>query len=141
MKLTYPIILEPDGTGGYVATAPDMPGLVTYGASLSEAMEMVQDAASGWVLTELEDGKPAPTSTPLLETQAENPKAQTALILLDMDAYAEKYGKQAVRKNVTIPAWLDTWAARNSVNYSHTLRDALEREYQEQEGGLACLKQ
>lgn len=44
MKLTYPIILEPYGEdgGGYVTTVPDMPGLVTYGASLSEAMEMVQ---------------------------------------------------------------------------------------------------
>lgn len=129
MKLTYPIILEPDETGGYIATVPDMPGLATYGATLSEAMEMVQDAASGWVLTELEDGKPAPTATPLLAVKTANPEAQTALILLDMDSYADKYGTRAVRKNVTIPAWLDTWAAHHGVNYSHTLRDALENEY------------
>lgn len=133
MKLTYPIILEPyteDG-GGYIATAPDMPGLVTSGRTLNEVMEMVQDAASGWVLTELEDGKPVPTPTPLLEVKPDNPNAQTALILLDMDGYADKYGNRAIRKNVTIPAWLDTWASNEGVNYSHALRDALEREYKE----------
>lgn len=134
MKLTYPVILEPyeeDG-GGYVATVPDMPGLVTYGSSLSETMEMVQDAACGWVLTELEDGRPAPRATALMDVDTEDVNAQKALILLDMDAYAEKYGRRAVRKNVTIPAWLDTWASRRNLNYSHTLRDALESEYRRQ---------
>ncbi|KFI57619.1 type II toxin-antitoxin system HicB family antitoxin [Bifidobacterium choerinum] len=134
MKLTYPVILEPyeeDG-GGYVATVPDMPGLVTYGSSLSETMEMVQDAACGWVLTELEDGRPAPRATALMDVDTEDVNAQKALILLDMDAYAEKYGRRAVRKNVTIPAWLDTWASRRNLNYSHTLRDALESEYRQQ---------
>ncbi|ATU20713.1 type II toxin-antitoxin system HicB family antitoxin [Bifidobacterium choerinum] len=134
MKLTYPVILEPyeeDG-GGYVATVPDMPGLVTYGSSLSETMEMVQDAACGWVLTELEDGRPAPRATALMDVDTEDVNAQKALILLDMDAYAEKYGRRAVRKNVTIPAWLDTWASRQNLNYSHTLRDALESEYRQQ---------
>lgn len=43
-----------------------------------------------------------------------------------MDSYAAKYGKKAVRKNVTIPAWLDTWGEQNNVNYSGVLRDALE---------------
>lgn len=33
MKLTYPIVLEPfeEGDDGYTVTAPDMPGLVTFG--------------------------------------------------------------------------------------------------------------
>lgn len=134
MKPTYPIILEPygEGGGGYVATVPDMPGLVTYGASLSEAMEMVQDAACGWVLTELEDGRPPPRATALMDVVTDDANAQKALILLDMDAYAEQYGHRAVRKNVTIPAWLDTWASRQNLNYSHTLRDALESEYRQQ---------
>jgi predicted RNase H-like HicB family nuclease len=39
---------------------PDLPGCVSEGDSLAEAIIMGTDAASGWVLTELEDGKPAP---------------------------------------------------------------------------------
>lgn len=46
-----------------------------------------------------------------------------------MDAYAEKYGSKAVRKNVTIPAWLDTFGERNNINYSQVLREGLESRY------------
>lgn len=64
MKLAYPIILIPfeDG-GGYTVEVPDLPGCVTEGRDLAEALFMAQDAASGWVLTELEDGRPAPKAS------------------------------------------------------------------------------
>ena len=42
-----------------------------------------------------------------------------------MDAYAERYGKKAVRKNLTIPAWLNTFAEKNSINFSQVLQEAL----------------
>ena len=51
------------------------------------------------------------------------------MVALDMDSYAAKYGSKAVRKNVTIPAWLDTWAESAGINYSGALRDALETKY------------
>lgn len=93
MKLVYPAVFTPygDGTGGYVVEFPDLPGCVTEGADMADALVMAEDAASGWVLTELEDGKPAPKSTPLQEIKTE--KSQfISLITLDMDAYAAKYG-------------------------------------------------
>ena len=69
MKLTYPIVLIPfrDGSGGYTVEIPDLPGCVTEGRDLAEALFMAQDAASGWVLTELKDGKPIPTTSNLTE--------------------------------------------------------------------------
>ena len=45
--------------------------------------------------------------------------------VLDIDAYAEKYGSKAVRKNLTIPAWLNTFAERQQVNFSQVLTDAV----------------
>ena len=53
-----------------------------------------------------------------------------SLLALDMDSFAERHGREAVRKNVTIPAWLDTWAERHDINYSHELRSALEHWHQ-----------
>jgi hypothetical protein len=47
-----------------------------------------------------------------------------------MDAYAEKYGDKAVRKNLTIPAWLNTFAEANHVNFSQVLQDSLTEIYQ-----------
>lgn len=57
---------------------------------------MAVDAASGWVLTELEDGNRAPKATPLLEVKPEKEGDLVTLTLLDMDAYAARYGKRAV---------------------------------------------
>lgn len=68
---------------------------------------MAEDAASLWVLTELEEGKPAPRASKASDI-VPDPGGIVNLIALDMDSYASKYGTKAVRKNVTIPAWLNT---------------------------------
>ena len=47
------------------------------------------------------------------------------MLLLDIDAYEEKYGEKAVRKNLTIPAWLNTFAEKNNINFSKLLQDTL----------------
>jgi predicted RNase H-like HicB family nuclease len=126
MKLIYPAIFSPlEEQEGYCVTFPDLPGCVTQGNSLADAMEMAQDAASGWVLGELEDGNPAPVPS-LVKNVTNVPDGDTvSLVLLDMDAYAEKYGEKAVRKNCTIPAWLNTTAERSGVNFSAVLQEAL----------------
>ena len=88
-----------------------------------------QDAASGWVLDELEEGNPAPkASAP--ESIALEAGEFISLLALDMDSYAEKYGEKAVRKNLTIPAWLNTFAEKQHVNFSQVLTDALSAMYQ-----------
>ena len=46
-------------------------------------------------------------------------------LVLDIDSYAEKYGEKAVRKNITIPAWLNTYGEKNNINFSKVLQDAL----------------
>jgi len=64
MQLTYPAIFY-KGEGGYAVEVPDLPGCTSGGGTLAEAIIMETDAASGWVLTELEDGKPAPAASPI----------------------------------------------------------------------------
>ena len=46
-------------------------------------------------------------------------------LVLDIDAYSERYGSKAIRKNITIPAWLNTYGEKNNVNFSKVLTDAL----------------
>ena len=123
MKLTYPAVFYEDG-GSYAVEVPDLPGCVSGGNSLAEAILMGTDAASGWVLTELEDGKPVPKASPIKKIRHE-PGGFVSLLVLDMDAYAEKYGDKAVRKNLTIPAWLNTFAEERNINFSKVLQDSL----------------
>lgn len=68
--LFYPVCLYPNSSG-YTAIVPDLPGCVSEGESLREALEMATDAAKGWVKDELEGGGAAPEPTPLDEVKAE----------------------------------------------------------------------
>lgn len=132
MKLVYPVVLYPSGVpGGYTVLCPDMPGLVTEGRDLPEALDMAVDAASGWVLGELEEGRRAPHAINIAAVRPDEPDGIVTLISLDMDAYAAKYGKRSVRKNVTIPAWLDTFGEQQGINYSEVLREGLEHRYRD----------
>ena len=105
MKLIYPAVFKPfsDQSGGYVVEFPDLPGCVTEGKDLEQAMEMGIDAASGWILGELEEGERIPPASDYSEIVVEN-GCMINMLLLDMDSYEEKYGEKSVRKNLTIPA-------------------------------------
>ncbi len=126
MKLIYPAVFKPfsDQSGGYVVEFPDLPGCVTEGKDLEQAIEMGIDAASGWILGELEDGERIPSASDYSEIVADN-GGMVNMLLLDIDSYEEKYGEKAVRKNLTIPAWLNTFAEKNNINFSKILQDAL----------------
>ncbi|MCM1237708.1 MAG: type II toxin-antitoxin system HicB family antitoxin [Ruminococcus flavefaciens] len=126
MKLIYPAVFKPfaDKSGGFVVEFPDLPGCVTEGKDLEQAIEMGIDAASGWILGELEDGEQIPQASDYSEIIAEN-GCMINMLLLDIDAYEEKYGEKAVRKNLTIPAWLNTYAEKNNINFSKLLQETL----------------
>ena len=109
---------------GYTVEVPDLPGCVTEGDDLADAIEMATDAASGWILGELEDGNNIPSPSQRKDIQTDDDSFINMLVL-DMDAYSEKYGSKAVRKNITIPAWLNTYGEKNHINFSKVLQDAL----------------
>jgi len=132
MQLTYPAILYPwEDSPGYTVEVPDLPGCVSEGRNLAEAILMGIDAASGWVLDELEDGRPVPKASPMGAIVPE-PGGFVSMLALDMDAYEEKYGNKAVRKNLTIPAWLNTFAEAKQVNFSKVLQDSLMALYEKE---------
>lgn len=59
------------------------------------------------------------------------PGGFVSMLVLDMDTYSEKYGDKAVRKNLTIPAWLNTFAENNHINFSQALQETLIAKYRE----------
>ena len=127
MKLVYPAVFTPCiEKEGYTVEVPDLPGCVTEGKDLVDAIEMGVDAASGWVIGELEEGNNIPAPSLRKENiKLEDPESFVSMLVLDMDAYAEKYGDKTVRKNITIPAWLNTYGEKNNINFSRVLQDAL----------------
>ena len=119
MKLVYPAIFTPCiERKGYTVVVPDLPGCVTEGQDLLDAIEMGVDAASGWILGELEEGNNIPAPTLRKEDiKLEEADSFISMLVLDIDAYAEKYGEKTVRKNISIPAWLNTYGEKNNINF------------------------
>lgn len=126
MKLIYPAILTPftDGSEGYVVEFPDLKGCVTEGSTLAEALDMGVDAASGWILDELEDGNKIPSASNY-DNVISPAGSFVNLFVLDMVSYSEKYSHHSVRTNVTIPAWLKTFGEKQNINFSKVLQEAL----------------
>lgn len=125
MKLLYPACFYPcEESNGYTVIVPDLPGCVSEGDTLADAILMGTDAASGWLLDELEDGNPLPKATNINDIQPEN-GGIVSLLVLDMDSYAEKYGKNAVRKNLTIPAYMNTYIESRGLSLSQIAREAI----------------
>ena len=85
---------------------------------------MGSDAASGWILGELEDGNTIPSASDFNSIKHDS-DSFINLLVLDIDSYAEKYGDKAVRKNITIPAWLNAYGEKKHLNFSKVLQDAL----------------
>lgn len=126
MKLAYPAIFtfcKEDNS--YSVEFPDLPGCISGGYSLVEAIEMGTDAASGWVLGEIEEGNKIPKASDIKDIKPESPDSFVNLIVLDMDSYSEKYSEKSVRKNVTLPQWVNSLGERNNANFSHILQEAL----------------
>jgi predicted RNase H-like HicB family nuclease len=130
MKLVYGACLYPlKNKAGYSVIVPDLPGCISQGKDLADTIAMAVDAASGWILDELESEGNVPPSTPLedIRPDPEFGNGFITAIVLDMDRYTEKYGSKAVRKNVTIPHWLNVKAEKAGINFSQVLKEALEQ--------------
>jgi len=66
-----------------------------------------------------------------LDAKLEYESGMANYIMLDIDSYSEKCGDKAIRKNLTIPAWLNTIAEKHNINFSRVLQNALQSELKE----------
>lgn len=56
----YRKVISGDDVEGYLAEAPELPGCVTAGSTVEEALEMLRDAMEGWIESALVGGDPIP---------------------------------------------------------------------------------
>jgi predicted RNase H-like HicB family nuclease len=56
------VYLEPAEEGGYIVSAPALPGCVTQGETKEEALVMIQDAIRGFIISLRKHGESLPSS-------------------------------------------------------------------------------
>ena len=125
MKYIYTALFTPieDGSG-YYAKVPDLPGCITTGSSLSDAIEQITDAMSAWLVVAEDEGEPIVPPTPQDELVTQ-PGTICSLISADTIDYRAKTDTRAVRKNVSLPNWMVQLADKRGINCSQVLQDAL----------------
>ena len=61
MSLPYKIELYPDvEEGGFAVACPELPGCLSCGETVEDAIESIQDAKLAWITASLEDGDEIP---------------------------------------------------------------------------------
>lgn len=115
----YPALFHlNEDDGSYTITYPDLPGCISEGKSLENALYMAQDALKQWLECTMEVGQEIPAAS-----RAENiAHEQNEFVNL---VRAELKDERAVRRTVSIPKWMYDAAAGANLSLSRVLQDAL----------------
>jgi len=126
-KYVYPAVFEKGEVKGYCVTFPDLPGCITEGDNLDEAVSMAREAVAVHLYGMEEDGDRIPAPTAPEEIQAP-PGAFVTPVEAWMPLIRDQIENKAIKKTLTIPKWLDDLAVERRVNFSHVLQEALKRQ-------------
>jgi len=129
MYYIYPALFKTNPNGGYIVTVPDVPGCVVGGATLEESMKLVKNALCD-CLCVLEDEKERPRTRTAPHAIKPIDDEFVAMIEADTSKYRAEHDNKSVRKNVSLPAWLNTKAEQNHINCSQLLQEALRERLQ-----------
>ena len=150
MKVIYPVLFYEEKEGGYSVFVPDLQKALnrsasTCGSTLEEAMSMAEDLIAGLVLDEMEEGNKIPKSSKIEDVSFEELEKHLDIenwdyvskfktyIAVDISSFAEKWGKELIKKTVNIPKWINVKAESLKINFSKTLEEALlQKIYKEQ---------
>ncbi len=122
MKAAYPVILTP-GDQFVLAYVPDF-DINTQGVNQADAMEMARDAI-GMVGMDMEDDHEVIPDASPIQSVAVPDDGFVTLVDVDFQEYRRRHEQRAVRRNVTLPAWLDAAANDAGLNVSAVLQAAL----------------
>lgn len=128
-KYFYPVVFHPEEEGGYSVWVPDLPGCCSQGEDISEAVAMIQEAMDLYLEFSFDEGQPANMPSNPKEIAVEGDEF-VVMVECDLLLYQKKYNNKAIKKTLTIPAWLNEIAESRNVNFSATLQDALMKQFE-----------
>ena len=128
MKLDYPVIVSKE-KNDYIAYVPDL-DIDTYGKTFDEALDMAYDAI-GLVYMVREDKKlkiKRPSKIDIFHKDKRYKNDIVTHVTIDPLLYRQNNDNISVRRNVTLPSWLDKIVRQNKINVSEFLQNMLRRE-------------
>lgn len=126
-RYVYPALFVPAEEGGYAVEFPDIEGCYSQGETLSEAIEMAEDALCLMLYDAEEAGREIPIPSDISDIKADK-ESVVSYVHCDTMEYRKYFVNKSVKKTLTIPLWLNTMAERNEINFSELLQTALKQE-------------
>jgi len=123
-KYVFPAIFTREENGQYSVSFPDVDGCFTGGDNMTEAVEMAEDALCLMLYDKEEDGETIPTPSNPKEIKADD-NSFVSLVHCDTAEYRILYDTKAVKKTLSIPAWLNTRAEKANAPFSQILQQGL----------------
>ncbi len=135
MKKVYPVLLtkKHDKKDTILVEVPDL-GITTEGFGIEDAIDMARDAIGlkGIVMQDENMDIAEPSDIEKVDVSAGEfygiGDTIVTLVDIDFDEYRRKADNKSVRRNVTIPNWLDQDARKAGLNMSRVLQEALKAE-------------
>ena len=117
---SYPAIFTNED-GSYWCKFIDLPGCFSDGDTFEECMENSKEAL-GSQLKQL-------TDYPNVTMDFSNIKLEEnqliSFVSINMNEFLAKYSEKTIKKTLSIPAWLNTMAVKQQINFSQVLKEAL----------------
>ncbi|MBQ6208137.1 MAG: type II toxin-antitoxin system HicB family antitoxin [Oscillospiraceae bacterium] len=118
-EYVYPAVFHPNADGSYTILYPDLPGCISEGKSMGNALYMAQAALTQWLgyLTDKSEAIPAASAPQDVATD----EGEFVNLIR-----ADSPDNRPVRRTVSIPKWMDEKASESGLSLSAVLRDALQ---------------
>ena len=123
-KLYYPATMHPEEDGRYSIWLSDLKGCCSQGNTLAEAVENIKDGL-GLYCEEAEEGNlvlPVPSAPDKVPLEAGE---FVVIVEFSPREYLKTRSTRAVKKTLSIPAWLNSMAEAQQINFSAVLQSAL----------------
>lgn len=116
--VVYPAIFSDDGDYVFVRI-PDLAGGYTQGNDVIDAVKMSEDLIGNL----LEDQTSYPAASNIVQSTL-NDNEKLVYVTVDLNVFRREFSR-TVRKNVTIPDYLNDMAKTQKINVSQVLTEAL----------------
>lgn len=111
LNLNYPMMIYPEPDGGFTISLKDLPGCVSQGETMQEALAMIGDAKIGWLEVAYAHNDPIPEPQP-------QPSYSGKLLLRMPKGLHKRLAEYAAEEGVSLNQYVNVLLSQNqALNY------------------------
>jgi predicted RNase H-like HicB family nuclease len=122
MAYVYPAVFHLNEDGSHTIIYPDLPGCISEGKTLSEAMYMAQSALAQWIRYLEDEGEEIPKASSIEKIKVKKDEFVNYICADIKDAHA-------VKRTISIPRWIDDKAKFEGISLSKVLQETLSERF------------